>query len=427
MNNFDVLVLGGGLAGVCASVAAARRGARTALFESRPFVGGNGTSGLPISSFRAHAGPPVVVGGIARELLERTRAKGGFDGDPEQNEWLLVDCEKLQIVLAEILLEAGVSTICHAPLVAAERGGNRIEHLTFLEKDDLTRVSAGVFVDTSGDASLAYKAGLSTPMGRARDGKTQPTTLTFTTGGVNVESYQAAGGGAQLGPLWESLRASHSWRNPRAGSALSWPTRIPGRPHELSWNATRILVDKGTDARLLTQAEMEGRLQIEEFVERFLRPHVPGFASCYISNIARQIGVRETRRIEGEYVLQAADLVECRKFEDAIACNSYPVDIHSPDGGTTEYRHQSLPRGGYYTIPYRSLVASSIDNLLAAGRCLSASHEALAAVRVLSAAMATGEAAGAASALCAQQGIAARDLDTKVLRSSLRQAGAIVD
>ena len=226
--------------------------------------------------------------------------------------------------------------------------------------------------------------------------------------------------------MWDKLGSVKPWRNPRSGSALSWPTRIPGRPNELSWNVTRILVEKGTDARFLTKAEIEGRMQIQEFVEDFLRPHVPGFRNCTLSSIGRQIGVRETRRIEGEYELQAEDLLNCRKFPDAIACNSYPIDIHSPDGGATEYRENLLSHGGYYTIPYRSLVASGMDNLLACGRCLSASHEALSAVRILSAAMATGEAAGTAAALCAAGHGAARDLDIAQLRKKLIEAGAFV-
>jgi len=425
--NPDVAVIGGGLSGVCAAVAASRQGAQTVLVESRPFVGGNGTIGLPITSFRAKGSLPIVVEGLPRELLERTRAKGGFAGNLETDDWMPIDCEKLQIVLTEILEESGVEVICHSPLLSVHRSNGHIESLSLLGKDDPFSLHAKIFVDASGDAALAYKAGLTTPMGRSRDGRTQPMTLTFSTGAVETKAFFEAGGPKILGPLWDELRASKPWRNPRQGSALSWPTEIPGRPAELAWNVTRILVEKGTDARLLTKAEMEGRLQIQEFVEEFLRPHIPGFAHCYISQIGKQIGVRETRRITGEYELQTKDLLDCRKFPDSIACNSYPVDIHSPDGGSTEYRHHSLPEGEYYTIPYRSLVAAGTDNLLASGRCISASHEALSAIRVLSAAMATGQAAGTAASLCIAETTPARSLDPSRLRQTLIRAGAIVD
>jgi hypothetical protein len=425
---FDVIVVGGGLAGCCAAIGAARAGAKTLLAEAMAFVGGNGTTGLPITTFCAsHAKPPVIVGGVARELIERVREKGGFNSDPERDDWMEVDCDRLEIALTHLLDEAGVTLLCHAPLLSVQRSGPKLTHAVFLGQDEPAAYAGECFVDCSGGAAVALKAGLETPMGRARDGRTQPMTLTFTVAGIDRPCFEAANGCAGLGPRWAALREKEPIRNPRLPSALSCPTFIPGRVGEASFNVTRIIVEKGTDALQLTNAEREGRYQIEEFVDRFLRPHVPGFGNCWLSRIAQRVGVRETRRIVGEYEIQKDDLLCCRKFADSVACNSYPVDIHNPTGGDSRYEIESIPPGGYYTIPYRALVAKGVENLLAAGRCISASHEALGAVRVLSCAMPTGQAAGVAAALIAAGGGAARNLSVQKLRSVLREQRAIVE
>lgn len=430
--DFDVIVVGGGMAGVCAAIASARCGAKTLLAESQPFVGGNAIVGLPMTTFRAttYQWPgkgKVVVDGIPREILEQMRRRGGFDSDPSKIDWMEYDTEIMQLVVTQLLDQSGVLLLCHSPLLAVRRAEDQLTHAVFLGKDDRVALAGKCFVDCSGDAALAYKAGLETPAGRARDGKTQPMTLVFTVGNINREKFVAAGGSKLISSRWDELRKSHALKNPRSGAALSAPTFIPNRPNEAYFNVTRILVDKGTDAVQLTRAEVEGRYQVEEFVEKLLRPSVPGFERCYLSRIANRVGVRETRRIRGEYELTAEDLIAGRKFADAVACNSYPVDIHSSPGGSTHYRTRSMPEGGYYTIPYRSLVACGLDNLLAAGRCLSATHEAIAAVRVNSCAMATGQAAGTAAALCAAKGVAARELSTDFLRDVLREEGAIVE
>lgn len=422
---FDVIVVGGGLAGICAAVAAARDGALTLLAEALPFVGGNAIVGLPFSSFRAHQSNQVIVAGLAEEIVSRLRRRGGVIADEHESDWLPIDCELLQLEVTHLLREYGVTLLSHAPMLSVETEGNRLRSAVFYSKETALRYGGGVFVDATGDAQLAYLAGLPTPIGRQRDGRTQPMTLTFSLGGIETERTPPWNA---VQKLWDALGAEgRGWLNPRSGPALSDPFPVPNKPGVYSFNVTRVLVDKGTDSRQLSQAELDGRLQVEEFVEKFLRPHVPGYERCYLTQIGQRIGVRETRRIEGLYELRREDLVSQTRFEDAIACNSYPVDIHSPDGGGTQYEHTSLPIGGYYTIPYRSLVARDAINLLACGRCISATHEALAAVRILSASMATGEAAGLAAALAANSDGCATNVDVTVLRNALRGHGAIVE
>ncbi|QYY35447.1 FAD-dependent oxidoreductase [Ruficoccus sp. ZRK36] len=420
---YDVIVVGGGLAGCVAAVASARNGARTLLAEAMPYLGGNSTTGLPLATFRTAHAPELAVAGIPLELMDRLSKRGAFTRDVREEDWLPVDCEALQIELTHLLDEAGVELITHAPLLHLGREDGHLRVADFYSKDGVLRTRAKCFVDASGDAQVARLAGLPTPMGRQRDGKTQAMTLVFTLGGVAKEKMSWD----EIQQTWDRLRAEgKNWRNPRDGTALSGAQEVPGKPGVYMMNVTRILVDKGTDSRQLAQAEKEGRYQIEEFIEEFLRPHIRGYENCYLTQIGWKIGVRETRRIQGQYVLQAEDLTSCKVFDDAIACNSYPVDIHSPDGGATLYNHRFLPEGAYYTIPFRSLVAEGENNLLACGRCASASHEALAAVRVLPAAMATGQAAGTAAALACDLPGVIDGLDIAHLRETLAAQGAII-
>lgn len=423
--HYDVIVAGAGLAGLCAALASARNGAHTLLAESMPWPGGNGITGIPLSSFRATNSRQIIVGGIPLEILQRLRQRGGFANDPQEHDldWLSIDSEALQIETAHLLDDAGIDLITHAPLLAASLGDSEAS-LAFYNKDTALHYTSRLVIDATGDAQVAHLAGLPTAMGRQSDGKTQPMTLTFTLGGVDPARIPLW---RDVQTRWKQLRASRpeGWRNPRDGG--SDPFFIPGKPGVCAFNVNRILVGKGTDVRQLALAEKEGRYQVEEFVDAFLRPHIPGYENCYITQIGCRIGVRETRRIHGLYELTRDDLIAQTRFPDSIACNAYPIDIHSPDGKGTRHEVGSLPDGAYYTIPYRTLVAQDAPNLLAAGRCVSASHEALSAVRVLSAAMATGEAAGTAAALCTKGKTLPALLSPDLLRKTLATQGAIID
>lgn len=418
--DYDVIVAGAGLSGVCAAIAAARTGARTLLAEALPFVGGNGTTGLPISGLCARNSDKVIVGGIIAEILEMLRERGGVGMDFRRKNWIPVDAEQLQFVLSHLLRSSGVSLLTYSPLLAVNLDQSRITDLTFYNKDGhALRFRARAFVDSTGDAQVARLAGFDTPMGRQRDGLTQTMSLVFSVAGVDESRAQS---NSAVSAAWNGFQASGSARNTRRDPSVN---DIFGRPGWRSIIGTRLNVNKGTDNRLLAAAELEGRRQIEEFVYDFLRRSVPGYEDCFVAQIAGHVGVRETRRIVGRYEITASDLISGKKFHDSIACNSSSVEIHLPDSSMPRWEH--LKDGDYYTIPYRSLVARDADNLFASGRCISATHEALGALRVLSPAMATGQAAGTAAALAALNDSAAHQVDVEALRSSLRAAGAIVD
>ena len=437
---FDVMVIGGGFAGICAAIAASRCGATTLLCEQLPFVGGNASTGLPMTTLRASGEHqegeplPIVVKGITLEIMENLAARGAGDNGFATQSWLSFDPDVFQLVVNRMLREANVTLLCHSHLQTVIRQGETIQAAVFLGNDGLFAYRGKSFVDASGDAVVARHAGLKVHKGRERDQKTQPMTLIFSVGNVDVARYLEAGGPVLIKQEWTKLGKQIPLCNPRSAAALSSHMEIPGRKGDLSFNVTRVIVDKGTDPLVLSQAEQDGRFQVEEFLEKLLKPRIPGFESSYISKIAHRIGVRETYRIDGEYVLSTEDVRSYRHFEDGIACNSYPIDIHSPTNGNSSYNLKDLvvgdpveeAAGNYYTVPYRSLVAKGVDNLWAAGRCASASHEALGAIRVNGCAGPTGQAAGTAAALCASNHVKAKDLDPDLLRSTLVENGSFV-
>lgn len=419
--SYDVIVVGGGLSGVCAAVASARTGAHTLLVEALPSVGGNGTTGLPISGLCARNSDKIIVRGIVDEILHRLCQRGGASKASFYKSWIPIDAEQLQIVLGEILESANVDVLTYSPLVAVVRDGKMLREAIFYNKDGRAlRYRAQMFVDSTGDAQVARVGGLTTVMGRQRDGLTQTMSLVFSVAGIDESR---APENATVVDLWHKFQETglikfNHRRNP------SFNTMIHRRGW-LSLIATRVQVPKGTDNRYLSQAELMGRKQMDEFVEKFLRPHVPGYNGCYIAQIAGHIGVRETRRIVGVYQITAADLLSGRKYADSIACNASSIENHQADSCDTEWQH--LVDGDYYTIPLRALVALEAENLFASGRCISASHEALAALRVLSPAMATGQAAGTAAALAALNQRSSHELDAELVREALVISGAIVD
>ncbi|MBN8712196.1 MAG: hypothetical protein BGO12_22760 [Verrucomicrobia bacterium 61-8] len=416
----DVLVAGAGSAGVAAAIAAARAGAKVTLVDPAGFPGGTLVSGIPIGG--SFDGKRQVVRGILQEMIDRLTARGGCDDDPSRTTWVNVDVEKLKIIILEMLEEAGVHLRLHTLLVSAVVSGGKLEAAVVEGKAGRRALRTARFIDATGDADLASYAGAKVVKGRGRDGLMQPMTMMFAVANIDLKRFEVWGGYTRLEKLWTEVSSAENFRNPRR-DGLSYMWGASCRVGEKAFNVTRVLHSDGADAKSLSNAEVEGRLQAWEFMEKFLRPHVAGFEKAYISWTSAKIGVRETRRIVGEYVLTRDDIWNFVKFPDAINCGSYPIDIHSPTDHTTEYPTDHFYGGKYWTIPYRCLVPVGVENLLVAGRCLSATHEALSAVRVMANTIGMGEAAGYASALSLKEGVSPRHLDPEIVRQMLLKHG----
>jgi FAD dependent oxidoreductase len=443
----DVLVVGGGPAGLGAAVGAADAGARVVLAERYGFLGGNATAALvmPLMSFHTHRhlrekagattllptdhgpGDPIVAG-VLKRLLERlVRAGGAIAPSLETGYVVPFDPEWFKISALDLLDESGVQFLLHAFAsgVECEPGdGGRVSGVIFETKSGPMLVRARVVVDCTGDGDVAARAGAPFEIGRF-DGLTQPMTLMF-----RMVDFERAAFEAYVRAHPKQWRGVHGlWdlvRKATAAGELQLPREdilFFATPHEreLAVNTTRITRVLGVDVWDLSYAEWRGRQQMRQ-IAAFLRKYVPGFERAYLAQSGVNVGVRETRRITGEYRLGADDVLGARKFDDAIARGAYPVDIHNPEGKGTVLKH--LPAGEAYDIPLRCLLPRGTDNLLVAGRCISGTHEAHSSYRVMPIVMATGQAAGVCAALAAKSSRTPRAVPVREVQRELLRQGA---
>jgi hypothetical protein len=435
----DVLVVGGGPAGLAAAIAAARNGARTTLIERYGYLGGNLTAGLvgPCMTSYSLDGQTQLIKGIFEEMVLRLEKVGGAlhpSGIPARSAYCgfieyghdkvtPFDPEAVKMVALDMVREAGVSLRLHTMVADSLVAENRVEGVVAVSKSGLQAVKARVTVDCSADGDVAAFAGAAFEQGRDTDGLTQPMTLFFRVAKVDdatVEAYARAHPDdyRPFASLVAQARAAGEFPIPRKGVGL-YRTLEPG---VYRINTTRLHHLDGTNVEDLTRAEIEGREQIKALLA-FFRKWLPGFEHCELYDTAATMGVRETRRIVGEYTLTLDDLATGRDFEDTIAFCGYPVDIHSPtgDGGGAD---GELKTANEYQIPYRCLVPRDVDGLLVAGRCVSATHEALGAIRVMPPSFAMGQAAGTAAAMAIEWGVAPRAVPVPQLRGLLTRQGA---
>ena len=435
----DVLVVGGGPSGLGAALGAAAAGARVILAERYGFLGGNATAALvmPLTSFHAHGqrapdldenalfprdqgpGEPVVAGVFRRLLTRLVRAGGALRPVQDTGYTVPFDPEVFKLVALELLDEAGVEYLFHS-FASGVTGGRRPDGVIFEGKSGPIVVRARVIVDATGDGDIAALAGAPCEVGRPSDGLVQPMTLMFRM--VEFEREAFAGyvrrhpdqwrGVHGLWDLVERATAAGELELPRE-DVLFFGTP---HPHEVSVNSTRVTGALGTSVWDLTRAECEGRRQLGQLVA-FLRKYVPGFELSYAAQSGVQVGVRETRRILGDYQLTADDVLGARKFDDVVARGAYPIDIHNPTGKGTTLRR--VPPGEAYDIPLRCLLPRDTENILVAGRCISGTHEAHSSYRVMPISMATGHAAGVCAALAARERRRPRELPAAAVQTEL--------
>lgn len=418
MEKYDLIVVGGGLSGVAAAVSAAREGCKVLLVEQSGCLGGAMSVNLVYPFMRFWTKMPEtgeikeLSAGIFREMNQRQEQYI----QPLNNTRFNPD--SFMLVLDEMCVEAGVEVLFHAALCGADVKDGKIRSVLLATKAGLMEMEAESYIDATGDGDLMAFAGCDFQLGRESDGLCQPMTTIFRMSGVDVEGFKADR--PRLQEIYKQQQAEGKIQNPRE-NILTFYGLGEGIVH---FNTTRIIKLDPTDPFAVSKAEMVARRQIFEMY-RFLKENTASCANAAICNTAISIGVRESRKLKGEHILTVEELKACTCFEDAIALGNYDVDIHNPAGpGTSHYYFKD---GDYYTIPYRSLVPREISNLLVAGRCISATHEAQASVRIMPICATLGQAAGTAAAVAKQTGTNVHDVDVSKVRSLLRQNGAAID
>ena len=325
--------------------------------------------------------------------------------------------EELKRIMSEELLAAGVDFLFHAYLSDVQKENDKIASVTVATIGGKVTLEAEYFIDATGDAQLAFLAECPTVLGREPDHLCQPMTLCFRLGNVDVERFFESKD--HLNELYAKALANGEISNPRE-NILVFKTPIPNVLH---FNTTRVVRKNPTDAFDVTEAEIMARQQVYEVYD-FMKRHADGLENSYLMMTAPEIGVRESRMIVGDYVLTEADCRAFTKFEDAIAACNYDIDIHNPEGTGTS--HYYFPAGKYYTIPYRSLIPKTVENLLVAGRCISSDHGAQASYRVMPTVCCIGEAAGTAIALSLKNRTTVRKISISELQATLLQNGAYI-
>ena len=422
MKHYDIIVVGGGFAGATAAIAAARKQKSVLLIEKYNCLGGAAVYDLvnpfmPYWTKSPETGEKIMLSaGIFTEILDRLEALDAFIPNGRRTAF---NEEYLKLVLNRMAVESGVTLLYQTVVTGVTLDGRRILSLRASNVSGESEFSADVYIDATGDANLSALAGFPFRLGRESDSLCQPMTLCFRL--ANVDTAEFASIKPQINPLYREKQRTGEITNPRE-NVLVFSYRAPGILH---FNTTRVVKLNPTDAFDVTQAELIAREQVFEILA-FLKANFPSaFEGAELVSTGIQIGVRESRMIEGEYTLTKDDLLACTKFDDGIAACNYDIDIHSPDGSGTS--HYYFPDGQYYTIPYRTLVPKNSENLLVAGRCVSASHDAQASLRIMPTCATLGEAAGIAASIAAEGKQAVGRIDVQRLRDLLRKNGAVID
>lgn len=449
IQEYDVIVVGGGVSGSHAAIASGRTGAKTLLIEQFGFLGGTLTAmGVgPMMTFHNRAGRQLVFGS-PNEMVNRLVEKGAspghiLDGTGYCSTVTPFDAEMLKVVLEDMVFESGAEILYHTRLIDISKEGKNIKSVFIHNRGGIQEIRAKHFVDASGDSEIVKLSGVPFTEGRLEDNKSQPMTMNVKIGNVDTQalrkymsenwdqfddSIRNEGKSDILNKttrislwgfydLWEKAKAKGEVTIPR-DNVLFFETNTEG---EFIFNTSRVLGMNPLNPFDLSKAETIGRKQCIE-IYQFLRKYAPGFENATLVSTAPHIGIRESRHPHAKYILNSDDLVSERKFEKPIAVGGYPIDIHSPDGGATDSVH--LRAEGMYYIPVDSLLVNEVDNLVLAGRAIGADHHASAAVRVTPIAMSIGQGAGTLAGLAANQNIMPANVDYAKLADTLKENGA---
>ena len=434
----DVLVVGGGPAGIMAAEAAARDGKlKVMLIESRGFLGGNLTIGLPILAYLGNNGNQIIKGS-AEKFYQRLRARNAATGHKRCKLHIsltMVDPEEVKRVAWEMLDEAGVDVLLYVFASDAIVEDGCVKGVIIESKAGREAILAKTVIDCTGDADVAFRAGVECRKGDEK-GRMQPPTLMFSMRGVDMAQVRdnvvnhygeytmdimppeqfREGNFTMVGMRRQLADARSKGYNITVDRTIF----MTGIKEDEVWvNMTRVSGVDSTDPVSYTHAEHECRRQMYDVV-KYLQTYIPGFEHAWLETVAPFTGIRESRVIVGKYTLTKEDILEARRFDDAIAVASYPVDLHHEEGGDCTLIYGK----GDYDIPYRTLVPERVEGLLVAGRNASMEHEAMAATRVMSTCLAMGEAAGTAARIALEDGVDPSKVDVKRVQKALLENGA---
>jgi len=412
---YDFTVVGGGLSGIAAAVCAAREGLKVLLVEKGGCLGGAMFNNLVYPFMKSWTRDPEtnekyhLSAGIFSEMKQR------FEKYCPDTTVSSYNPEYYKLVFDDMVREADVDVLFHTRAVSVSHADEKIKSVELITPSGTMHVEADFFCDATGNGDLFALAGCDFMLGRDSDGLCQPMTNCFRMSGVDVEQFKKDF--EMLNRKYTEYQRDGRITNPRENLLVFYGIG-EGIVH---FNTTRVIKLDPTDPFDISRAEMTARAQIYE-LDKFLRENSPAFKNSTIISVANEIGVRESRKLKGVYVLTQEDLKALTVFEDSIALGNYDIDIHNPNGGDTS--HYYFKNGDYYTIPYRSLLPKEYKNLIVAGRCISATHEAQASIRILPICACLGQAAGTAAAIAYKSDTDLHGLSIPTLRETLRKNGA---
>lgn len=414
--SYDVVVAGSGPAGICAAVAAARQGAKVALVERYGVVGGNLTAG--------YVGPILGMVGKGTMRDEIVELLGVPENDMIGETGRAHDFERAKMLLAQFVNHPNIDVYLQTTVTDVVKSGNSVTGLVVTAGEGQFILEGAVTVDATGDGLVSYLAGATTEKGR-EDGLMQPVTLEFTISGVDESKGVICIGDVDDVKLGDERFLDYCMRLAKAGEL---PERIAAvRLHPVVYpgyrqvNTTQVNGVDMTRVEQIFKADLELREQIYTLLD-FFHKHLPGYENCHVISSGTTTGVRETRRVIGDYIITAEEMATGCRFEDVIVHRAeFIVDIHNPEGSGQAEAH--IQYCDPYDLPYRCFTPKGIENLYTAGRCISGTHRAHASYRVMSICMAMGEAVGVAAAMCAEQGVTPRQLNVKQLQERLINKG----